>query len=136
VAEALELAAIDSSFEPRSPGELSGGERQRVAIARALAGRPELLVCDEITSALDVSVQATIIEVLRRLQDEQGLALVFITHDLSLVRSVAQRVAVLQDGRLVETGATDEVLDRPGAEYTQSLLHDVPKPRLSALDPA
>jgi peptide/nickel transport system ATP-binding protein len=128
ISEALEAAALTADFRNRMPGELSGGERQRVAIARALVVGPRLMVCDEITSALDVSVQAAIIEVLRGLQAERGLALVFITHNLALVRSIAQRTAVMQDGRIVEQGDTDQVLDKPQADYTQRLLADIPRP--------
>jgi peptide/nickel transport system ATP-binding protein len=128
IADALEAAALTADFRNRTPGELSGGERQRVAIARALVVEPRVIVCDEITSALDVSVQAAIVEVLRGLQAERGLALVFITHNLALVRSIAQRAAVMQDGRIVEQGDTDQVLDKPQAEYTQRLLADIPRP--------
>jgi peptide/nickel transport system ATP-binding protein len=115
------------------PGELSGGERQRVAIARALAVHPEVLVCDEVTSSLDVSVQAMIVEMLRSLQAEHGLTLVFITHNLALVRSIAHRVAVMHDGKLVEVGTTQDVLDHPQAEHTRQLLADLPG--LSAPNP-
>jgi peptide/nickel transport system ATP-binding protein len=128
IVAALESAALSADFRLRTPGELSGGERQRVAIARALVVEPELIVCDEITSALDVSVQATIIELLRGLQAERGLALLFITHNLALVRSIAQRIAVMQDGRIVEQGNTDSVLGSPQVEYTQRLLADIPRP--------
>ena len=127
VIDALESAALGAGFLDLRPGELSGGERQRVALARALVADPDVLVCDEITSALDVSVQATIVEMLRRLQAERGLALVFITHNLALVRSIAQRIAVMHDGKLIETGETDHVLDHPQAEYTRQLLADLPR---------
>jgi peptide/nickel transport system ATP-binding protein len=125
---ALEEAALDSGFRRLAPGELSGGERQRVAIARALVVEPDLLVCDEITSALDVSVQAAIVETLRRLQSDRGLTLAFITHNLALVRSIAQRVLVMQAGLVVETGATVTILEAPENEYTQTLLKDLPRP--------
>lgn len=128
VEAALEGAAISTSFLPRVPGELSGGERQRVALARALVVEPKVLVCDEVTSALDVSVQAAIIDTLRRLQEERDLALLFITHNLALVRSIAQDVMVIEGGHMVERGETNAVLDHPTAEYTQQLLVDVPKP--------
>jgi peptide/nickel transport system ATP-binding protein len=125
---ALEDVSLDGNFLHRTPGELSGGERQRVAIARALVVEPEILVCDEITSALDVSVQAAIVELLRRLQDERGLALVFITHNLALVRSIAQRVLVMRDGRVIEAGDTETLLGHPQTEYTRQLLSDIPRP--------
>jgi peptide/nickel transport system ATP-binding protein len=125
---ALEEAALNSEFRRSYPGELSGGERQRVAIARALVVQPDLLVCDEITSALDVSVQAAIVETLRRLQFDRGLTLAFITHNLALVKSIAQRVVVMRAGRVVETGTTTAVLGAPEDEYTQTLLKDLPRP--------
>jgi peptide/nickel transport system ATP-binding protein len=125
---ALEEAALSSSFRRLYPGELSGGERQRVAIARALVVEPDLLVCDEITSALDVSVQAAIVETLRRLQLDRGLTLAFITHNLALVKSIAQRVVVMQSGRVIESGDTATVLGAPAQEYTQTLLKDLPRP--------
>jgi peptide/nickel transport system ATP-binding protein len=129
VLRALADAALDEGFLDRYPAELSGGERQRVAIAKALVAEPEVLVCDEVTSALDVSVQAAIVETLRRLQRERGLALVFITHNLALVRSFAQRIAVMQGGRIVETGVCGELLDHPRHEYTTGLLRDLPRAR-------
>ena len=134
---ALEDAALSAEFLNRYPDQLSGGERQRVAIARALVVEPELLVCDEVTAALDVSVQAAIVELLRRLQAERGLAMLFITHNLALVRSIAQDVVVLANGVVVETGSVEKVLERPSDAYTIQLLEDVPKlgsARSSALD--
>jgi peptide/nickel transport system ATP-binding protein len=127
VVATLEAAALSGDFLDRYPDQLSGGERQRVAIARALVVEPKLLVCDEVTSALDVSVQAAVVELLRRLQNERGLSLLFITHNLALVRSIAQEVIVLHEGRVVERGLTDTVLSRPVDEYTIRLLEDVPK---------
>ncbi|HWI21156.1 MAG TPA: ABC transporter ATP-binding protein [Baekduia sp.] len=124
--EAIEMVGLPAATLDSYPGDLSGGERQRVAIARALACEPTVLVCDEITSALDVSVQAGIVSLLDRLQKELELSLIFVTHNLALVRSVADRVAVLQDGRLVEAGATATVLDAPAHEYTKALLNDTP----------
>ena len=126
VIHALESAALSAYFMNLRPGELSGGERQRVAIARALAAHPDILVCDEITSSLDVSVQATIVEMLRTLQAETGLTLLFITHNLALVRTIAHRVAVIHNGRLVEIGHTQNVLDHPQADHTRQLLTDLP----------
>ena len=125
--QALRDVSLPEHYLTRYPDELSGGERQRVAIARALAVEPQVLVCDEVTSALDVSVQAVIVELLRRLQSDRDLSLVFITHNISLVRSIAQSVAVLASGNLVELGAVGDVLDRPSHAYTAQLMSDVPK---------
>jgi peptide/nickel transport system ATP-binding protein len=126
IAAALEDVRLDRSYAARYPDQLSGGERQRVAIARAVIVDPVLLICDEVLSALDVSVQATIIELLRRLRVEHGLAMLFISHDLAVVRSIADRVAVLFRGELVETGPTDEIFVPPFHPYTHSLLVAVP----------
>jgi peptide/nickel transport system ATP-binding protein len=123
---ALEAVSLASEVMGRYPDELSGGERQRVAIARALVVEPELLICDEVTSALDVSVQAVIVELLRTLQEERGLSMLFITHNLALVRSIAQYAVVLANGRVVEQGLVDDVLDRPKNPYTIGLMDDVP----------
>ncbi len=127
VVEALRSAALPPEVLERYPDQLSGGERQRVAIARALVLGPRLLICDEITSALDVSVQAAVVELLRHLQHERGLAMLFITHNLALVRSIAQDVVVMQQGRIVESGSVADVLDHPTHPYTQRLLEDVPE---------
>jgi peptide/nickel transport system ATP-binding protein len=114
------------------PDQLSGGERQRVAVGRALTVGPDLLVCDEVTSALDVSVQALLVEQLRQLQIERGLSMVFITHNLAVVRSIAQNVVVLESGRIVESGPVEEILDRPTQDYTKQLLADLPKMNTAA----
>ncbi len=127
VARVLDDVSLSSEFLRRFPDQLSGGERQRVAIARALVVEPDLLVCDEVTSALDVSVQAVIVELLRRLQRERRLAMIFITHNLALVRSIAQTAVVLCEGRLVEAGPVEDVLEHPTHEYTIRLIKDVPK---------
>jgi peptide/nickel transport system ATP-binding protein len=124
--EALATVQLSGSVLDRYPHHLSGGERQRVAIARALAANPLLLICDEVTSALDVSVQAAIVDLLAELQRELGLGLLFVTHNLALIRTIAQRVVVMSDGRIVEQGLVDDVLDHPQAEYTQKLLSDTP----------
>jgi len=127
VVAALSAAALRESFVDLYPDQLSGGERQRVAIARALILEPDLLVCDEVTSALDVSVQAAIVELLRGLQHERGLSMIFITHNLPLVRSIADHVVVMNNGRICERGPVAEVLEAPKDGYTAQLLADVPK---------
>jgi len=122
----LDQVALDASLLNRYPEQLSGGERQRIAIARALAAEPTVLICDEVTSWLDVSVQAAIIELLAQLQLELGVSMLFVTHNLALIRSVAQEVAVMNDGRIVELGLVDAVLEDPQADYTKALLADTP----------
>ena len=127
VADMLERVSLTADYADRYPDQLSGGERQRVAIARALVSKPEVLVCDEVTSALDVLVQAAIVELLAELQRELGLSMLFVTHNLPLVRSIADRTAVMADGRLVEVGTTEQVLSQPEHEYTKRLLADTPR---------
>jgi peptide/nickel transport system ATP-binding protein len=127
VVAALTSAALRESFVDYYPDQLSGGERQRVAIARALILEPDLLVCDEVTSALDVSVQASVVELLRSLQAEQGLSLIFITHNLPLVRSIADQVVVMNNGKICESGPVEQVLEAPKDPYTVQLMADVPK---------
>ena len=124
--DTLETVQLGPSVLDRYPHHLSGGERQRVAIARALVANPQLLICDEVTSALDVSVQAAIVDLLAELQRELGLGLLFVTHNLALIRTLAQEVAVMSEGRIVERGLVDRVLDQPSAEYTRKLLSDTP----------
>jgi peptide/nickel transport system ATP-binding protein len=126
VGDCLEQVALSSSAADRFPDQLSGGERQRVAIARALAAEPAVLVCDEITSALDVSVQAAIIELLGELRNEMGLSLLFITHDLALIRTIADRIAVVTGGHIVEYGACEQIFTNPSADYTRKLLSNTP----------
>ena len=124
--EMLEQVSLPANYANRYPDQLSGGERQRVAIARALISSPSILICDEVTSALDVSVQAAIVELLGKLQRELGLSMVFVTHNLPLVRSIAQKVAVLSEGNIVEYGETADVLADPQQPYTRELIANTP----------
>jgi peptide/nickel transport system ATP-binding protein len=126
VGEMLERVALTAAYANRYPDQLSGGERQRVAIARALVSRPEVLICDEVTSALDVLVQASIVELLGTLRRDLGLAMLFVTHNLPLVASIADRVVVLSQGKVVENGETEAVIHAPQHSYTQSLIADTP----------
>jgi peptide/nickel transport system ATP-binding protein len=126
VTRLLDAVRLPARTARRYPRELSGGERQRVAIARALAAEPDLLVCDEITSALDVSVQAVVLELLRELRREMGLSMIFITHDLGVVASIAKQVLVLNKGLICERGLTAQVLASPQHEYTKALLAAAP----------
>jgi peptide/nickel transport system ATP-binding protein len=134
VTQLLERVRLPARLARRFPGELSGGERQRVAIARALAADPDLLICDEITSALDVSVQAAVLELLEELREDLGLSMLFITHDLGLVSSVADRGAVLRNGRVCEVGPVRELLDTPKDPYTAQLLASAPKLRSALVE--
>ena len=127
VARLLDRVRLPAAVGQRFPAELSGGERQRVAIARALAATPELLVCDEVTSALDVSVQAAVVELLSELRADIGVAVLFITHDLGLVASIADRVLVLERGLMREAGPVQSVLGHPSDDYTRRLLEAAPR---------
>ena len=122
VAQALEEVGLDPTWRHRYPHEFSGGQRQRVAIARALVLGPRLVVLDEPTSALDVSVQSQIVDLLRDLQTRYGLAYIFISHDLRVVRAMSDEVMVMKDGKIVERGTVDQIFDSPKTEYTRSLI--------------
>lgn len=126
VSELLVKVGLAESAAERYPHEFSGGQRQRIGIARAIALKPKLLICDESVSALDVSVQAQILNLLLQLQQEMDLAIIFISHDLSVVKHISDRVAVMYFGKMVELGSVKEIYESPQAEYTKTLLAAIP----------
>jgi oligopeptide transport system ATP-binding protein len=128
VQELLERVGLSSEHYNRFPHEFSGGQRQRIGIARALALQPELVIADEPVSALDVSIQAQIINLLDDLQDELGLTYLFVAHDIGVVRHISDRIAVMHDGKIVEEGTADQVCEHPSDDYTKKLLSAVPIP--------
>jgi peptide/nickel transport system ATP-binding protein len=140
IEELLEQVGLDPAHRDRLPRRLSGGQRQRVAIARALAADPAALILDEAVAALDVSIQAQILNLLAEIRTGTGIALLFITHDLAVVRQVSDEMVVMENGKVVERGAVDQVLHRPASAYTKRLVDSVPRDgwhprrRLSAAD--
>jgi peptide/nickel transport system ATP-binding protein len=125
--ELVEMIELNESFIDRLPAELSGGQKQRICIARALAANPELIICDEVTSALDQIVQKGILELLLRLQRDLGLTYIFITHDIATVKAISDQIVVMLEGRVVEQGMKSEILSPPFPEYTELLLSSVPE---------
>jgi len=123
----LVKVGLESEHFYRYPHEFSGGQRQRIGIARALAVDPELIICDEPTSALDVTVRSQVLELLKALQRERGLSYLFITHDLSIIKTIADEVAVMREGKIVEQGCVETVMNSPKNEYTQRLLASAPQ---------
>ena len=129
VRDLFHRVGLDPALGPRLPATLSGGQRQRVAIAAALASEPDLIIADEPVSALDMSVQAQILNLFMDLQDDLGVGFLFVTHDLGVVEHVSHDIAVMHRGRLVETGPTETVMHAPTQDYTRSLLAAIPRPR-------
>ena len=127
VRDLLDHVGLGAEAAIKYPHEFSGGQRQRISIARALASRPKILICDEPTSALDVSVQATILNLLKDLQEELGLTMLFITHDLPVIRQMSDRIAVMRHGAICEIADTDQLFAAPEHEYSKHLLELMPR---------
>lgn len=121
----LEKCGLEKQYADRYPHQVSGGQCQRAAIARALTVHPSVLICDEVTSALDVTVQQHILELLRNLKEQDNLSLIMISHDLALVQMLCDRILVMKDGKVIEEGMTDEVINNPQTEYTKTLIESV-----------
>jgi oligopeptide transport system ATP-binding protein len=132
IAELMRTVGLDARLMRKYPHEFSGGQRQRIAIARALAPEPKLIIADEPVSALDVSIQSQILNLLKHLRSELGLTMIFISHDLAVVRYLADRIAVMHKGKIVEYGDAETVFDHPQDEYTRTLLASIPRIRASA----
>jgi len=130
VEELLTRVNLDPSHFYRYPHEFSGGQRQRIGIARALAVNPKFIICDESVSALDVSVQAQVLNLLNELKEEFGLTYIFISHDLSVVKYMSDRMVVMQDGKIEELGDADQIYNKPGTPYTQKLIDAIPEGKL------
>ena len=125
--ELLEMIELDESFIDRLPGEMSGGQKQRICIARALAAEPELIICDEVTSALDQIVQEGILKLLLKLQKDLGVSYIFITHDIATVQAISDEIVVMFQGKVVEQGLKTKIMEPPYPDYTQLLLSSVPE---------
>ena len=136
VAALMGRVGLDPRYIRKYPHEFSGGQRQRIAIARALGPEPKLILADEPVSALDVSIQSQILNLLLQLRDELGLTMIFISHDLSVVRYIADRIAVMDEGKIVEVGESDALFNSPQSEVTRTLLKAIPKIRYQATAPA
>jgi peptide/nickel transport system ATP-binding protein len=130
VEELLTRVSLDPAHFYRYPHEFSGGQRQRIGIARALAVNPKFIICDESVSALDVSVQAQVLNLLNELKEEFGLSYIFISHDLSVVKYMSDRMAVMQEGKIVEMGDADQIYNKPATEYTKKLIDAIPEGKL------